>query len=216
MKVIEIRKHKWIIHWSAFGLLVSLFVFTAIYFEGKTWVGNVLQTIGTVAGIYLTIIIFLFSKESSDQQFSEQLEHLQSLNAKHIEALQGSTERHIDSLSENTNKQIIAINEATNRQIENYAKQTSELLTHLKDHSLILAELLRMELNDALSYADQQLSASKNTLQKVKEWTLLRNPIQKASQIKKQTKMVEDWESYKDWLTKKQYQVNQFLTRFNA
>src|SRR3989339_800384 len=94
-----IKKHKWIIQWSAFVSLVILFVFIAIYFKEKEWLGNLLQAIGTISGIYLTIIIFLQSNEESDKQFRKQfrkqLEHLQILNSKQIDALQSSTEKQI-------------------------------------------------------------------------------------------------------------------------
>ena len=103
-----IRKNKWIFHWTTFSVLIWLIAFSVIKLEGKTWLPNFLQAIGTITGIYLTIIIFLQSKEESDKQFRNQLEHLQHLNANHILALQNSTDKHINALQELTDKQIFA------------------------------------------------------------------------------------------------------------
>ncbi len=116
MKIIV--KHKWLLHWCAFGSLVCAFVAIAIFFEEKSWLGNVLQLIGTMAGIYLTLIIFLHSKEGSDKQFHKQLEHLQILNLEHIDALHKNTTRQIEAIQVSTEKQIATLQELNAKQIE--------------------------------------------------------------------------------------------------
>jgi len=113
----SLKQHKWTIHWSIFVLLIVLFVLTAIFYENRIWVGNVLQTQGTVIGIYLTIIIFLFSKEDSDKQFREHLEELQKLNLKQIQAVQSSTQQQVTTLQELNGKQIEALQSSTEKQI---------------------------------------------------------------------------------------------------
>lgn len=68
--------------------MVLVFIAVTIFFENKSWIANVLQAIGTIAGIYLTLILFLSSKEESDKQFRTHLEYLQNLNYRQIEAIQ--------------------------------------------------------------------------------------------------------------------------------
>lgn len=132
----KMKRKKWIINWLLFALLVVLFVFSAILFKDKLWLGNLLQTIGTVSGIYLTIIIFLQSKQSSDKQFREQLEYLQTLNQEQVEAIQTSTEKQILSLQELNSKQIDTLQTLTEKQIKTIQTSTKEQIQSLQELNL--------------------------------------------------------------------------------
>jgi hypothetical protein len=114
------KKHKWLIYWVIFTLIISLFVFMALFFEHKSWIGNVLQTIGTIAGIYLTLVIFIYSKEDSEKQFKEHLEYLQQLNYAHIEALEKNTKQQISTLQELNARQIDVLQNSTTLQIKTW------------------------------------------------------------------------------------------------
>lgn len=183
----KILQFKWLIIWTVFALIVALFVFIAIYFNDIPWVSNALQTIGTISAVYLTLIIFLKSKEESDRQFQNQLNHLQRLNAEHIQALQHSTDKQIktlqelnakqiSALQELTEKQITALQELTEKQIEtirkttfdqisSFEQQTREVTNKLTDNSILLAEILARELEKSIElYIIMQLRKKKQNI----------------------------------------------------
>lgn len=155
--MIKLKKYKWLTYWSLFAIFIGLFIFVAISFEKKVWVGNLLQTIGTIAGIYLTIIIFLHSKEDSDKQFREHLEHLQNLNTKQIEAL-----------SENTNKQILS-----------FEIKTTEIADKLADNSLLLAEILGGDLEKAITDTNDLAQKAEKEFIDLQNFKFFRTPEEK-------------------------------------
>lgn len=159
-----IKKHKWIIHGCALGLLVALFLLVAIFFEDKFWVGNVLQTIGTIAGIYLTLIIFLHSKEESDKQFREHLEHLQKLNLNQIEALQNSTEKQLNTLQELNAKQIKTLHDLNAKQIEVLQDVTEKQITALFEITEKQIEALHKLTYEEISSFEKKISEVTNKL----------------------------------------------------
>jgi ABC-type lipoprotein release transport system permease subunit len=135
----------------------------------------------------LTLIIFLKSKEESDRQFQNQLNHLQRLNAEHIQALQHSTDKQIktlqelnakqiSALQELTEKQITALQELTEKQIEtirkttfdqisSFEQQTREVTNKLTDNSILLAEILARELEKSIElYIIMQLRKKKQNI----------------------------------------------------
>lgn len=191
----KFRKHKWKIHWCAFGTLILLFVFTALLFEDKIWLPNVLQTIGTIAGIYLTIIIFLRSKEDSDKQFREHLEHLQNLNAKQIEVLQINTEKHIAALQTETEKQITALQTLTEKQIS--ATQIA-----VKEQIKTIQELTERQIEAVMNSTEKQINTSQelnanhiDALFKATEKqidAIQRTTFEQISSFEKETRIVTD------------------------
>lgn len=170
-----IKKHKWIIHWCAFSGLAAVFVLFAVFYEDKTWIGNVLQAIGTVTGIYLTLIIFLHSKEGSDKQFKEHLDHLQNLNHKQIEALQGSTEKQIAALQDfnakqieallsSTEKQIATLQELNAKHIDALQNVTEKQITALQDLTEKQITALHKTTSDEISAFEKQTVSVTNKL----------------------------------------------------
>lgn len=228
-----LKKHKWKIHWCAFGTLIFLFVFTAVFFENKTWVGNVLQAIGTVAGIYLTIIIFLFSKEDSDKQFREHIEHLQELNTKQIEALHTSTERQItalqdtnakqisalqeltdkqiSALQELTEKQIDALHRTTNEQISAFEQQTREVTDKLSDNSILLAEILGRELEKSIDIFTNAVNQAEAKYTDLSGWKLFRTEVEKEQQLNNQWTRIQNIKRGLEYMMTKYNKVRQFL-----
>lgn len=196
----KIKKYKWKIHWAAFVLLVLLFIFSAIFFEDKSWIANLLQSIGTIAGIYLTIIIFLHSKEESDKQFREQLEHLQALNEKQISALQYLTE-----------KQIEALNKATIEQISSFEMQIKEVTNKLSDNSILLAEILGRELEKSIEVYNSAVQNEKAKYKNLSQWKLLRTPEEREQQLKNQLTRIEKLKQGFEYLVNKYNQVRQYL-----
>jgi glucan phosphoethanolaminetransferase (alkaline phosphatase superfamily) len=124
-------RYKWPSSSGVFALMTGLLICLVTLFEDKPWLGNALQTVCTIIGLYATVLIFLQSKEESDRQFREHLEHLRELNSREIEALYKATE-----------KQIEAIQQSTLNQISAFEKQTNAIAEKLSDNSILLAEIL--------------------------------------------------------------------------
>lgn len=162
MKISD-KQYKRTIHWSVFGILALLFVMVAIFYENRPWVGNVLTAIGTVTGIYLTIIIFLLSKEDSDKQFREHLDELQKLNSMQIEALQISTEKQISALQDLHNKQIEALKHSTDKQISTFQeltrKQIDALQSSTEKHINTMQEISARENESLRVSTEKQIDA---------------------------------------------------------
>ena len=62
--VLKTKQLKWKIHWSIFAILVIILVLLIFHSEKSTWIKDMIQTITTITGIYLSLIIFLQSKQS--------------------------------------------------------------------------------------------------------------------------------------------------------
>lgn len=196
----KIKKHKWKIHSCVCGILLLLFVFTAIFFEDKNWLPNILQTIGTVIGIYLTVIIFLYSKEDSDKQFREHLGHLQELNAQQILALQTSTK-----------EQIEALQFSTNQQISSFEREIREVTNKLSDNSILLAEILRRELEKSIETFNTALKTEEAKYSDLSGWKLFRTKEEKEQQLNNQWTKIQNFKRTLEYLVTKYNQVRQFL-----
>ncbi len=218
----EIKKHKWLIYWCSFGLLVLLFVLTALFFEHKPWIGNVLQALGTITGIYLTLILFLHSKEGTDKQFREHLDHLQNLNHKQIEALQQSTEKQITTLHELNTKQITALQDLTEKQIEAlhkttydqisaFEKQIREVTDKLSDNSILLAEILGRELEKSLNVYSDAIQREEARYKDLTGFKLLRTQQERQDQLNRQWNKIEQIKRGSEYLVNKYNQLKSFL-----
>jgi hypothetical protein len=206
-----LREHKWLINWTAFAAMVGLFVFVAIYFNNKNWLSNALQTIGTITGIYLTIIVFLQSKEASDKQFQNQLNHLQRLNAAQIEALRESTDKQISALQELTEKQIEALHKITFEQITSFEHQTSEVTTKLSDNSILLAEILGRELEKSIDIFTNAVNQEEARFNDLSSWKPFRTKEEKEQQLKNSWNRIQYIKRGLDYLNSKYEKVREFL-----
>lgn len=216
------RKHKWILHWSALMIIVAVFIFLALFFEDKPWIGNILQTVGTIAGVYLTILIFLISKEGSDKQFRAHLEELQKLNTNQINALEKTTnrqieklqelnERHIDELNNSTQRQVDVIQESTYAQISAFEKQITEVTNELTNNSILLAEILSGELEKLISRQNESLARENQRLTKLQNWKLLRTPEERDNQLKHQFNRIKNLQNWNHSLVRKYREVRKYL-----
>ncbi len=151
-----IKKHKWFIHSSALAVLVVAFILCAALFEHKTWLPNVLQALGTIIGMYLTLIIFLHSKEGADKQFKKQLEHLQALNHKQIEALQALTEKQIINQQELNSSQIETLKQTTDLQLRTLQDLNTKQIVALQELTEKQIEALHKTTFDQISAFERQ------------------------------------------------------------
>lgn len=217
-----IKKYKWNIHWLVLSVLILSFIISAIVFENKTWIGNVLQTIGTITGFYLTIIIFLSSKEGSDKQYREHLEHLQKLNNEHITALSNSTlkqieviqeltKNQIEALHETTERQIIALKKSTDEQISSFEKQTSDVTNKLGDNSVLLAEILGRELEKAINVTQNSVNKEQTKYNDLNKWKFLRTEESKQKQLASQHHRINQIKVGYNYLMTKYNYVKKFI-----
>lgn len=216
------RKHKWFVFWMIFSLLVIILIFATIYFEDKKWLPNFLQAVGTVTGIYLTLLIFLQSKEESDKQFRNQLEHLQELNSRQINALHASTEKHINKLQEVTDRQISALQELTEKQIDalqkttfdqinSFEKQISDVTNKLSENSILLAEILGRELEKSLDFYQGTIQREEAKYKDLSNWKLLRTPEEKENQLQIQWNRIVQIKRGYEYLVDKYNKVREYL-----
>ncbi|MEQ6166153.1 hypothetical protein AAOE16_03070 [Ekhidna sp. MALMAid0563] len=193
-------KHKWKFHWCMLIILVGLFGFIAFKFEDQTWISNTLQTLGTIIGVYLTIIIFLQSKAESDIQFQEHISALQELNAKQIEALYGATEKQVDAIQKNTLEEISA-----------FEKQIGEVTQQLANNSVLLAEILGRELEKAIEIHEHTVRREEKRFQNLSEWKLLRTEEEKQNQLANQWQQLEKVRQGYEYLRGKYFELRKFL-----
>jgi hypothetical protein len=231
MKVIY--KYKWVINWVAFAILIGIFIFIAIQYENRTWLPNVLQALGTISAVYLSLIIFLQSKEGSDKQFRQQLDHLQQLNAKQIIALQASTDRQINALQELNSKQIVALQDLTDKQISalqelterqiealqrttfdqisSFEKEIKEVTNRLSENSILLAEILGRELEKSIDLFNGVIQNEQAKYDDLSGWKILRTPEEREVQLKNQLVRIEQLKKAVDYLLEKYNNVRKFL-----
>jgi len=229
----KLRQHKWLINWAAFAVMVGLFIFVAIYFNNKPWLSNALQTIGTISGVYLTIIVFLQSKEESDKHFRSHLEHLQILNAKQIEAVQTTTDQQINTLQELnaqqigalhelTEKQITALQELTEKQIEalhkttfdqisSFEHQMREVTNKLSDNSILLAEILGRELEKSIDVFTTAIKQEEARYNNLSGWKPFRTKDEKEQQLNNSWDKIQNIKRGLEYLMTKYNQVKQLF-----
>lgn len=204
----DLKKYKWRIYWAVFLLLIGFLVIVTISFEDRPWIGNAIQTLGIIAGLYATILIYTQSREEGDRQAQKHLEHLQSLNTKEIETLKDGTEKQISTIQESTQTQITALQELTERQvaalhksterqidaiqkatfeqINSFEKQTTEIAAKLADNSILLAEILGREFEKAISQTTAVMEQAERDYLKLSGFQIGRTPQEKAIQLEQQ------------------------------
>jgi ABC-type multidrug transport system fused ATPase/permease subunit len=195
-----IKQNKWQFYWSVCLFMILLLIAIAIFFEDRTWLGNVIQTLGTIVALYAGVLVHLQSREESDKQFREQLEHLQELNSRQIEALYKSTERQIDALQQSTFKQI-----------SSFERQTRDIAEKLSENSILLAEILGRELEKAISQTTALLEHEERQLNDLKGFKLFRTEQEKQIQVaNKQSRLsfIKNWIDH--WNTKYNKLMNYF------
>jgi len=177
--------------------------------------------------------VFLQSKEESDKQFKDQLDHMQFLNNQQIQALQHSTEKQINTLLEInskkisalyeltekqisalqdvTEKQIEALQRNTNEQIMSFEKQISEVTTKLSENSILLAEILGRELEKSIDIYTSAIKQEEERYNDLSEWKLLRTPQDKEKQLNKSWNRIQNIKNGLKYLMTKYNQVRQYL-----
>lgn len=207
----NLLKYKWRLFWCFFIVLAALFVFMAVFFRDQSWIGSVLQTFGTVIAIYPTILLAYQSKAESERLNRLHLDHLQKLNQDEITEMRNLFQKQIDTLTNSTNEQIKAIQDATRKQIENYTEQTNKLVEKLTDNSVLLAELLKRELEDALDQAESNLNKANAKYEDLQGFKLLRTKEEREVQLQQQAGFIERMKKWIDYLQGKYKMIKNYL-----
>lgn len=174
-------RNKWIIAWGGAAFLFLFMVGCIWWFDGEPWQAGLLQALGTATPVYAAVIIFLQSKAASDSALRTQLEHHQQ-----------QTERHIQALTENAN-----------RQINEYSRETLKVVSKLQENSLLLAELLKRELEDAIGENATLLEKAERDFNSAHTLQLLRTPQQREQLIAQRGRFVQQVRGWGEYLQSK-------------
>lgn len=170
-------RNKWILAWAG---VVALFVFMVAgtwLFADRPWQGAFMQTLGTAVAMYASLLIFLQSQAASNKALREQMDHIK----------------------EQTDKQIAAIAMNTNRQITEYSRETLKVVSKLEENSLLLGEILKRNLEEAIGDFDERIAHAEQDLRSSASWKLLRTPEEKAQQLahrKNRLEQLTNWRHY--------------------
>lgn len=208
--------------WIGLVILITMFLFSATSFQNKEWKGDVLQCLGLVIGIYLTLMLFFKSNKSSDAQFREQIEHLQRLNNDQIAALQKANQEQISKLQELNNKQVLTTEKSTEDQINAYSNSINEQIlsfeknirhvsNRLVDNSELLAELLSRELEKEIFKLNDKMKNEQKAYGRLMNWKPLRTREEKQQQLKNCNTRFEEIKNLFKALVEKYHDVQEFL-----
>ena len=198
------KDYKWIIHWSIFSIIVIILITISLFSKKTEWIKDMMQTLATTSGIYLTLIIFLQSKEESDKQNREYINHLQKLNKVQI-----------DTLTENTQKQIEALQYSTLEQISSFEQQINLVTNKLSDNSILLAEILGRELEKAIESYDKTLQSEKIKYNSLFGFKIGRTKVERENQINRQLEKLNKIRNGFNYLTGKYSELKNYLGNNN-
>jgi len=197
------------------------------------WKNDLLQALGTIGGFYLTIVIFLYSKEDSDNQFKEyiyqqqlststqihavqassqsEIENLQKVNSEHLQEVARLTQIQIANLNELTQKQIDALHLNTQKQISSFEKQTLSIANELKENSTLLAEILLDQLEKSLRESQASIATENRRFKNLQDWKLLRTNEERKHQLQKQLEGISKLNSFHGYLLDKYLSIRKYL-----
>jgi hypothetical protein len=188
----RIARNKWVLAWCGFALLFVFMVGGSCIFWDRPWLGNFLSVFGTNISLYAAILIYLQSKVAGDKATREQLDHMQRLNQTEVEVMTTLFQKQIDAIAENTN-----------RQISEYARETTKVVSKLSENSLFLAELLKRELEDAITMNNSNLEHAEQGLRKAMSWQLGRTPLEREQQIAKHHGILQRLRAWGEYIHRK-------------
>lgn len=187
-------KKKWYLYWLGFIILFSAGIGFAFFFNQSKWFPQFIQIYGISIPILFGLIIYLQSNES---------QRIDSNNK--LKTLENNTKKQIAEQQKLVEKQIKAIQENTDRQIQNYINQTQNLVEELKNNSVLLAEILNRQLEDAIIKTNEEIEILEGNYQDANRWKFLRTQDEKDEELSR-------IEEINDWLQRKK---DYFMEKFN-
>jgi hypothetical protein len=213
------KKNKWTFWWILFGAFVIIFIIYIIEHISKNDFNTALLQFGSILiPLFAAIIIMLQNNEQIDKSTKVQLDHLQRLNDREIDEMQKLFQMQMDSLAESTNRQIEEFRKMTNeqikslqgntvKQIQSNTEQTQKIVDELTDNSVLLAEILKREIEKAILDNNSKIQNAYNRLSKAKSFQLLRTDEDKAKEIKEIEESIKWLEGWGMRLDKKHKQI---------
>lgn len=174
-------RNRWILAWSGFALLFLFMVGGTWAFWDRPWLGNFLSVFGTGITVVFALITYLQTQAASDRATREQMDHMQAL-----------TQKQIDALAANTN-----------RQIQEYSRETTKVVSKLSENSLLLAELLKRELEEAIGENNDLHERAEKEFKKAHQRQFLRTPDERAAQIAQSGRFLERVKAWGQYLNRK-------------
>lgn len=170
-------RNRWILAWLGFASLFVFMIGGTCAFWDRPWLGNFLSAFGTGIAVILTVLIYVHGQAASAKATREQMDHMQALTQKQIEALAANTDR----------------------QIQQYSQETLKVVSKLSENSLLLAELLKRELEEAIGENNDMVEQAEKGLRNAHQPQFLRTPEQRAAQIAQHSGFlgrVRSWGAY--------------------
>lgn len=189
-------RNSWVLAWCGFAGLFLFMLMACSAFWERPWLGNFLSAFGTGIAVMLAILIYAHGQAAQAKATREQMDHLQQLNREANEHMASLFQRQMDHLSEQTN-----------RQITEYSRETLKVVSKLGENSLLLAELLKHELEDAIGENNNLLEHAQKEFNKTHQPKFLRTPDERAVQIAQSGRFLERVRAWGDYLQRKYHNL---------
>jgi hypothetical protein len=183
------HRNRWVLAWTAFGLLFGFMIVEAVLFWEEHWLSNFLSSYGTGLALLLAVLIYAHGQAVSAKATREQMEHLQQLN-----------QLEIDEMRQLFQQQMIHLGEQTNRQIMEYSRETLKVVSKLEENSLLLGEILKRNLEEAIGDFDDRIAHAEQDLQNSSSWKLLRTPEERDQQLAHRRNRLEQLTNWRNYL----------------
>lgn len=182
-------RNRWLLAWVGFAGLFLVMLLSIPVFGERPWFGSFITAFTAGLTMVLAILIYVHGQAANAKAVRQQMDHMQALTQKQIEALAANT----------------------NRQIQQYSQETMKVVSKLSESSLLLAKLLKRELEKALVDNERGLRDAEKRLRDSMQPKLLRTVQERAAQIAAWEKAVS---ARKDWKRALQDQLAELQIMF--
>jgi hypothetical protein len=191
----------WVLAWLGFAVLFCFMFVEAVLHWEKQWLSNFLTTYGTGLAILLAVLIYAHGQAASEKATREQMAHLQKLNQEEIAEMRILFQRQMDHMAEQTNRQIME-----------YSRETLKVVSKLEENSLLLGEILKRNLENAIDDYEGREADANHALVKAESFQLLRTPEQKAAEMQRRRAHLERVRSVKNFFVDMYHRVASLFT----
>lgn len=181
-------RNRWVLAWAAFAILFGFMILEAWIHWESAWLSNFLSSYGTALALVLAVLIYAHGQAASAKATREQMEHLQQLNQEEIAEMRKLFQQQMDHFAAQTN-----------RQISEYSRETLKVMSKLEENSLLLGEILKRNLEEAIGDFDERIAHAEHDLHDAASWKLLRTPEEKAQQLEQRRNRLQQltgWRAY--------------------
>lgn len=178
-------RNRWILAWVGFAALFMVMLMAIPTFWAQPWFGSFITVFSAGLTMLLAILIYVHGQAANAKAMREQLEHMQALTQKQIEALAHNTDR----------------------QIQQYSKETLKVVSKLSDNSLLLAELLKRELENAIGDNNTNLLHAEKALVQAQGFHIGRTQQERAVQIAQHQSFIQRLRTWGDHIEQKYHNL---------